>query len=145
MLVFARDDAINGLAVLGFHARGNEVGFDDAVRIEHVDQEFGRAMHAHTGQIRREVFAFAFELVAHGAVLGEQLLAGLEVAGLDDHGREPGDERVLFFHLRPANGVNDLAGALGHVFVRVRAQAMNGSGAQRYQVDFAGFDGGDQG
>src|SRR5205823_10083987 len=69
LLVFARDDAVNGLAVLGFDTGGDEVGLHHAIGIKDVYQKLSGSVSPHPGQIRREVFALAFELVAHGAVL----------------------------------------------------------------------------
>src|SRR5436190_15440013 len=87
-LVFPRDDAIVRKVIFGFDVRGDEIGFDNAIWINDVHQQIQWTMGTHAGEIWSHIAAFAFELVAGGAILRKEFMAIFNIAGFLDGGRQ---------------------------------------------------------
>src|SRR5688500_9839559 len=70
-LVFSRNHAIIRKIIFGFDAGGDEIGFNDPVRIDDVNEKIQWAMSSHAGQVGCHITAFTFEFVAIRAILRE--------------------------------------------------------------------------
>ena len=142
--IFAGDDAVEGEVIPGFDGEAEEVGFHDAIGIENVDEEIVRAVSAHAGEVGSDIAAFAFELMAVGAVLRVKLAAFIEIAALLDRGSELLDEGVLLLELRAADFIDHIGGAFGDIGICMSAEAMDEGGAEMIEFDFFFLQRGDE-
>ena len=120
--ILAQNNAVIAEVVLRLDAHGVVVRFDNAIRIEDVDQHLFRPVRTHARKAGCKLGAFIIESVTLRAVLREYLGALGRVARPDHLVQQPCDQRGFLLPLGTLQFLNHARRAPGHFRIRVRPE-----------------------